>query len=109
MKRALSIDDLLRAPVGRFNVGATHLVWCHSPTLCGTVHWGRPTETDANDLVRRLEISVHPSLNPGLDTVRGARGLESFDWDAFTVLSQYLRARLPEWSRRIRRHAVLVP
>lgn len=109
MKRARSIEDFVAEPVGRFQTGRTHLVWCHSPTLCGSVHWGRPTDADAHALVRRLELSLHPALARGFDGIMDARAMESFDWPAFGVVSEYVRERLGEWNKRIRRHAVLVP
>ena len=109
MRRARSIDDFVRDPVGAFQAGRTHVVWCHSPTLVGTVHWGRPTDADARALVRRLDLCLHPALAHGFDVVQDSRATESFDAGAFQVLSRYVRERLPAWSRNIRRHAVLVP
>jgi len=108
MKRALSIADFVQAPIGRYSLGATHLVWCHSPTLCGTVHWGRPTEHDAAELVQRLEVSVHPLLCGRVDVLVDARATEAFDGDAFSIVSRYVQSRLPDWQGRLHRHAVVV-
>jgi AraC-like DNA-binding protein len=109
MRRAPTIEDLVEDPVGRYNIGATHIVWCHSPTLTGTSHWGQPTELDAADLVHRLEITMHPALAGGFDVFMDARAMESFDWSPFSVVSGYVRNRMIEWSRRFRRHAIVVP
>src|SRR4051794_16427777 len=108
MKRALSIADFVNAPIARYSVGATHLVWCHSPTLCGTVHWGRPTENDATELVQRLEASIHPLMTEGVDALVDARATRSFDRDAFLIVSRYVQSRLSQWQRRLHRHAVVV-
>ena len=66
MKRARSIEDFVADPVGRYQLGRTHVVWCHSPSLCGSIHWGRPTDADAAALVRRLEIAVAPGARQRL-------------------------------------------
>jgi AraC-like DNA-binding protein len=108
MKRALSIADFVRAPIGCYSVGTTHLVWCHSPTLCGTVHWGRPTENDATELVQRLEASMHPLLAERVDALVDARATRSFNANAFVIVSRYVQSRLSEWQRRLHRHAVVV-
>jgi AraC-like DNA-binding protein len=38
-----------------------------------------------------------------------SRGLERVDWTPFSLFSEYVRSRLPEWGKRIRRQAVVVP
>ena len=109
MQRALSVEALVSAPVGQFFVGTTHLFWCHSPTLCGSIHWGRPTEREATEMTQLFELSRHPSLADGFDVVMDDRALELVDWRAFRILSEYVRRRLPEWAGTIRRQAVIVP
>lgn len=109
MERALSIDAFVRDPVGRYSVGSTHIVWCHSANLAGTAHFGKPTEADAAELVARLAVTDHPALQAGYDVVMDAHAMESFEWPAFSVLSEYVRHKLEAWSRRIRRHAIIVP
>jgi AraC-like DNA-binding protein len=109
MRRARTIEDLLADPVGAYNLGRTHLVWCHSPTLAGTVHWGQPSQDDAAELVRRLDISIHPALAEGLVALMDASAMESFDLPAFGVVAAYVKSRIEEWSRRFVKHAVVVP
>jgi AraC-like DNA-binding protein len=109
MKRARSIEDYVAEPVGRYQVGRTHVVWCHSPTLCGSIHWGRPTDADARALVRRLEFGLHPGLAGGFDNIMDARAMETFDWPAFGVVSNFVREKLGTLNRRVRKHAVIVP
>src|SRR5258706_1457052 len=109
MKRARTVEEFVADPVDRFSVGATHVVWCHSPTLCGSVHWSRPTAANAEELVARLELTRHRALAGGFDGFMDARAMESFDWSAFGVVSNYARSRLAEWTSRIRRHAIVVP
>jgi len=107
MKRARSLEDFAANPVGRFDVGATHLVWCQSPTLCGSAHWGQPTEKDAGDLARRIDIAKQ--LAPQFDVIMDARAMETFDWSAVSVLADFVKSRLDLWSRCVRHHAVIVP
>jgi AraC-like DNA-binding protein len=109
MQRAPTIEDFVADPVGRFSVGVTHVVWCASPSLCGTVHWGRPTAASAGELVRRLAFTGHAALAGGCDGFIDAGAVEAFEWPAFAVLAELARERVPEWGRRLRRHAVVVP
>lgn len=110
MERALSIEAFVANPVGHYNVGATHVVWCHSPTFAGTAHFGRPSEQDASELIARLGLTAHPALAAGgFNVLMDAHAMETFEWPAFAVLSEYVRQQLEDWSRRIRRHAIIVP
>lgn len=109
MERALSIESFVADPVGRYSVGSTHIVWCHSATLAGTAHFGKPSEADAAELVARLAVTDHPALGKGFDVIMDAHAMESFEWPAFSVLTDYVRQKLAAWSRGIRRHAIIVP
>jgi AraC-like DNA-binding protein len=108
VKRARSIDEFVANPLGRCYLGPTHVVWCASTTLCGSTHWGRPSERDARELVRLYEIARHPSLRR-FDVYMDDAALEHVDLAALGVLSDYVKARLPEWGQRIRRQAVVTP
>jgi transcriptional regulator GlxA family with amidase domain len=44
VRRARTIEELVSDPVDHFYIGTTHLIWCASPSLCGSAHWGRPSE-----------------------------------------------------------------
>lgn len=109
MKRTSSIAEFCSDPVGRYSAGATHLVWCHSGSLVGTVHWSRPSEQDARELVARIGFGEHPAMAAGFSVLMDARGMEAFDWPAFEIVSEFAKSQLPLWSRLIRRHAIVVP
>jgi len=108
VKRAKSAEDFATDPVDRYWLGATQLVWCRSPRLCGSLHWGRPREPDVAELTRALELARHPALAAGFEVFMDSSALERVDWSAYLQLLSFVRERVAEWSGRIRRHAVIV-
>jgi hypothetical protein len=109
MRRAKTITDFVREPIGQLSLGLTHLVWCHSSTLAGSLHWGRFTQDAAADLSQRLAFSGHLALAGGFDVLMNAQAMVGFDWPAWEDLAGYVRSQLPLWNQRIRKHAVVVP
>lgn len=108
MRRARSIADFVDRPLGRFSVGATDLVWCHSTSLVGSVHWGRYGSEDAAQLTERLAFRLPRTLGR-FDVLVNARAVEGFEWAAWEVVMRYTRERVDTWNRCIRRHAIVVP
>lgn len=109
MKRVATPDELASDPVGRYWLGETQLVWCSDPETCGSTHWGHPTERDARELTRALELSRHPALAGGFEVFMDAHAIDRVDWAGFKELFGYVRERLTEWATTIRRQAVIVP
>jgi AraC-like DNA-binding protein len=110
VKRARDTEQWVGDPVGSFEVGATHVAWCHSPTLCGLALWGRPTAEDATALASLLELMRHPDLAGGFEAFMDLRAVTRFVWPAFVVLSEKLGHGLAQGlSQRVRRHAIVVP
>jgi AraC-like DNA-binding protein len=109
MQRADTVADFVQNPIQRYSVGATHIVWCHSRTLCGSVHWGHYDDAQVNELVSRLAFSNHPSLAGGLDILMDSRGVAGFEWSAWELLAGHVRRQLATWNERIRRQAIVVP
>ncbi len=109
MKPAATLGGLAADPIDRYWIGESHLVWCRDAASCGSIHWGQPTTRDVTDLTRALELAEHPVLAAGFEVFMDCRGIEQVDWTPFGELLEYLRGRLPAWSTRIRRHAVVVP
>jgi AraC-like DNA-binding protein len=101
-------DQLASDPIGRYWLGASHLVWCRDSTTCGSISWGQPTSRDVDELTRALELARHPALARGFAVLMDCRAIEGVDWAPFAQLLDYVRARLPEWSTRIRRQAVII-
>jgi AraC-like DNA-binding protein len=108
VKRAPSIDAFLADPVDHCSVGKSYVVWCASPTLCGSAHWGEPSEADMRELTRLFDIARHPSLRR-FDVFMDVAAVEVMGWRALGILSDYLRSRLPEWGERIGKQGVLMP
>jgi AraC-like DNA-binding protein len=108
MTGARSIAAMVSDPVGRFRVGTTYVVWCASPTLCGSVHWGRPSERDVRELMELFD-PVHPALDRGHDFIMDTHALDSLDWLTLIPTAEYLRSRFPAWGRRIKRLAMVMP
>jgi AraC-like DNA-binding protein len=109
LERASSVEEFVANPVGRIVRGPTHVVWCASGTLMGTIHWGRPDAPAATELIRRLELTIHPALAAGFDALMDARAMETFEASAFSVTFKYVRSRLETWNRRVRHLAIVLP
>jgi AraC-like DNA-binding protein len=105
---ARSVEAMVADPVGRFRVGPTYVVWCASPTLCGSVHWGRPSQRDVRELMQLFD-PVHSALDGGHDFVMDTHALDSVDWLILIPTADYLRSRFPAWGRRIKRLAMVMP
>jgi AraC-like DNA-binding protein len=109
MEQTASAARFRADPVGRYYVGSTYAIWCASPTLCGSSHWASTDETTASELTELFDFTRQCSLASGHDVVMNLRDVERVHWPAFRRLGEYVRDRLPEWGRRIRRQAVVVP
>jgi AraC-like DNA-binding protein len=103
------VQEWLTAPEGACMLGTTWALWCHSPTLVGSIHWGRPEASELEPLAAALEFICHPRLAGGADVLMDNSRVERLDADALLAFGLRIRDRLPEWGRRIRRHAVILP
>src|SRR5262245_18803025 len=109
MERTRNIDEFVANPVGRYIVGPTHLVWCHSSTLCGSASWGRPTEQDVHELVAAWQFSIHPALGSGFSAIMDDHALEHVDLRTTSIVLEGIRHIAPRWHRLVRRQAVIIP
>jgi AraC-like DNA-binding protein len=90
-------------------VGPTWAVWSHSLTLCGSLHWGRPQESELGPLVEVLDFVCQPQFEAGIDIIMDDRALERLDADALMQFGMRIAGRLPDWGRRIRKMVVILP
>ena len=109
MERVCSIEEFVAEPVGRFFVGPTFFVWCHAPNLCGSVTWGRPTETDVRQLVAAWDFTLHPALASGFVVIMDDHAVEYADWRTLSIVVDAIRRWMPRWRRLFRRQAVVIP
>jgi AraC-like DNA-binding protein len=109
MQRAPTIEDFVANPVGRYIVGANHIVWCHSASLCGAVNWGRPSEADVRRLVAAWNFSLHPALAGGWSVIMDNRQLERASLGALTIVLSGLKDIVPKWHGVVRRQAIVIP
>ena len=109
MQPASSPDDLASDPVDRYWLGANHLVFCRSPSVCGTIHWGTSNADDVREFMRALELARHPALAGGFAVYSDSSTIERVDWQPFSELATFVKDRLPEWAKVITKQAVLVP
>lgn len=96
----------LRAPVGRWIVVGTSLVWCHSPTLCGSIGWGEPTEEDTRRLVRLLD--AYRQLAPRFDVLLDGSAIERVGGPSLMLLLEWTREHFAELTRRIRQRVGVI-
>jgi|GEM_PF-2998489 len=62
------------APIGRWTAVGTSVVWCYSPTLCGSTCWGVPTVDDVNAVMRVFDTGA-PFIAPKFDVVLDGRAI----------------------------------
>jgi AraC-like DNA-binding protein len=108
VRRAESVADFAADPAGRFVLGSTYVLWCHSTRLIGTTHWGHPGECDPDEIARRLSFTSHPALAAGFDVLTDTRAIESLEGANLSVIVDQVRHRLEPWSQRIQRHAIVI-
>lgn len=102
--------DFIRDPLGRVAFGSRFLIWCDGPALCGAAYWGNQTLEDAwtvFPLIRAIE--GHPRMVPPFDVLSDGSRVLDIERPAFQVVEDYVRDRLPELVRRVRRHAIVHP
>lgn len=109
MRACADPESFRAAPIGRYIVGSSYLVWCWDETLCGSMVWGRPDEAETRQLVRFYEIDLTAELAPTFDVVTDASRIESVSASAFGVLVPFLARRLAALTARMRRNAIVVP
>src|SRR3954471_6322830 len=109
MQRAQTVEEFVAQPLGRYVVGANHVVWCHSASLCGAVNWGRPSEPDVRRLVAAWNFTLHPALAGGFTTIMDNRLLERASLGTLGIVLAGMRAIVPRWHGLVRRHAIVIP
>jgi AraC-like DNA-binding protein len=103
-----TVDEMGRAPVGRYVEGPHHIHFCATARLWGLVLWGRPTIDDARLVGRSLVLELGPPAEPHASLVDASR-LEGADGTAFGALEWFLAHHGDALSRQVRRLALVRP
>jgi AraC-like DNA-binding protein len=106
LRPASDIDAFLRAPHGRYLAGPHHFVWCASPSLVGSCHWGRLEGEEMLRMLRFLDLGA--SLAPPIDIYMDGKDVVAWDDTAFAQLVTTLTERRDELSHLIKRQAVVL-
>jgi AraC-like DNA-binding protein len=109
VRRIAEIGEFLKHPLEACHAGPGWVVWCASPDLCGSVHWGALSQAHAHALSELLDFIRHPSLAPQLDIIQDSSGIERVDNAATLQFAGYVGSRIAEWSQRIRKQVVVLP
>lgn len=110
MERAHDLEDFLARSVGRYYVGAHHLIWSWSPSFAGSAIWGEPDEREIGDTLRLLDFGRElPTPEGGIDVITDGARLARLDPAGFRLVLDYAKLRAPEFARRYRRHAIVHP
>src|SRR4051794_11140718 len=100
MKPAPSLDDYLRAPLGRFYMGET---WAHfwaAPDLVGFLLFGRPTASEMRRLTTCFELEIQPRAQK-LFSICDSRRMESVDREAYDTVQRFVEVHHAELARAI--------
>jgi AraC-like DNA-binding protein len=103
-----TVEELARAPVGRYVAGETFVHFCAAPTLWGVILWGRPELRHAMELGRSLVLELEPPAVPHASIVDASR-LDGGDGEAFRATDGYLRRFGDALSKVVTRLALVRP
>ena len=102
---AATAAQFIQSSTGRWHAGRVFVVWNRSPDLGGLLVWGRPTETDVDQIFSVVDgYHVHA---PGCDVITDMSRIDSISSTAYLALLEGMRARQPFYSTRVRRHATI--
>jgi AraC-like DNA-binding protein len=108
MEAAASIESFLEAPIGKWVAGKSVAMWIHSPTLGGSVYFGRPAEEDFPTLMKLAPLPLSPLLADKFDAVVDASRLEGMTPAAFELLLKHL-GEVGPFVERVRKVAIIRP
>ena len=108
MQAAASPQELLASPVGRYFAGHSFIVWVHSPTLAGSVYFGRPSEEDFPAALQLAPLALSPAFAPPFDAVIDCTRLEGLSVASFELLVRYL-GEIGGLAERVHRVACVRP
>ncbi len=103
-----TLEELARAPVGRYTAGPSWVHFCAAPTLWGVVLWGRPGDGEALQLGQSLLLELAAPAVPHASLIDCSR-LEGADPAAFHLAERYLTAHTEALEKSVLKVALLRP
>ncbi len=107
MKQALTVEEFVQRPIGKWVVAGTTVAWCHSPTLCGGCCWGRPDGAAARAALRAYQ--AYKQLAPSFDVIIDGSAIEAVLPDAAFAMLEWMRTEMNELRRRVRAEYGVIP
>lgn len=104
-----NLDAFLSAAPGHCYVGPTSLIWCAKPDLVGLIQWGVLDEVSVREMVLILEGIRHDAMPPAGRLLVDFRRVSAVDGQVLVGFAALARQKLPAWSRRIAKQAVIIP
>jgi AraC-like DNA-binding protein len=109
MSLAADAADFQAAPIGKFLFGRSWAVWCATPEIIGSFHWGLPDDHDAAEMMAAMDFVRHPSLAGRAKILMDSHQIQRVDADTLLAFTKLARQWIPIWSPFIARHATIVP
>jgi AraC family transcriptional activator FtrA len=100
------LSAFFEAPARRYVVRRSFAYWQAERRVFGIILWGRPNESDVDEICAAHEVGADP-LFRGHTSLVDLRALQSVDLLAFGRLLAYLKKRREAWSPMVSRQAVL--
>lgn len=100
------LEAFFGPPARRYVVRRTFSYWQLERRVFGIVIWGRPDESDAEEIAAAHEVGANPMFR-GHTSLVDVRGLEAVDLLSFQKLLALLKERRDAWSPNVSKQAVL--
>jgi AraC-like DNA-binding protein len=108
VQRVAGIAEFVASPIGRYVSEEGWLMWCASPSLMGSAHWGTVDDAAVQRFLQAFDACFHPDCRPPLDVITDGELVDHWEGDAFTRMVEFGRGQLPRWNEILRCHAVVV-
>jgi AraC-like DNA-binding protein len=109
LRLARDVGEFVRKPLGAAVLVETNFIWCASPTLAGTVGWGRPTGTQAERVMTVCDTLFHETLGPQLDIILDGSQLDEVKAAVAVAIFEWARRNFAALRTRIRRQFGVPP
>jgi AraC-like DNA-binding protein len=98
--------SFIRNPVGHWRVAGCSLVWACSPTLAGSICWGRQTAEQTRDVMRLFDAFTR--MAPQFDLILDGASIDRVEISSLMVFADWTRRNASELKSRIRQQVGVV-